>query len=389
MKINGWIKNRITAFIVLSCLALSSSALAESDASTSNLEQLEQAVQSLKDSAHETHASAKNWQALESFQDQIWRAMALDPAPGALVPVAQVPKNLFAAELNESLSNQLEELKKSNFPKEIRAQFEFDHYIQIAQQIVDFRKGRQFPQARAIAKRGTLDAAFQTLVKKIEQNSEQEGTIVTQNVTATQVQQFANLVKNLKEEAQTQNKDTAKKDVFTNGTQFIWYAVAAMFGFLMGIAAYRMNPDFFQKFLDQESTAPTATTHTASGAPKLDYARWLKEFEEILSRLKSSQLSHERRIEDVVHNSEKVSQHALALYADARIKNEANLEFRMSTLLREIQHTFEQSQKLQAGDRAHINLMLEHCLKLCDGIESNAIHFDRQKLVEPPHMRTA
>lgn len=386
MKINGWI-NRFIAVVAVAGLFLTTQVLADAETGSS-LEQLDQAIQTIKDSQNETHGAAANWAELEKFQDQLWRAMALDPAPGALVPVAQVPKNLFAAELNEDLERQLENLKKSTFPKEMRAQFEFDQYLQLAEQIVQFRKGRQFPQARAIAKRGTLDATFQTLVKKIAQGSEGE-SVATHQVTATQIQKLSSLIKDAREEIQSQVKETNKKDVFANGNQFIWYAVAAMFGFLMGIAAYRMNPDFFQKFLDQESIAPTTTTHTASGAPKLDYARWLKEFEEILSRLKSSQLSHERRIEDVVHNSEKVSQHALALYADARIKNEANLEFRMSTLLREIQHTFEQSQKLQAGDRAHINLMLEHCLKLCDGIESNSIHFDRHKLVEPPHMRSA
>lgn len=390
MKINGWIKKFIASLAVAG-LFLTTQALAETNTVDANVDQLEKAVQSLKDSSTSAPATASvaGWPTLENFQKQIWRAMALDPAPGALVPVAQVPKNLFAAELNQELSQQLEELKKSGLPKEMRAQFEFDQYIGIAEKIVEHRMSRQFPQARAIAKRGTLDNAYQALIKKIAHTTEAEGTNQNREVTPAQVQEISSLVKTLKEELHSQTRDAAKKDLFGNGNQFVWYAVAAMFGFLMGLAAYRMNPDFFQKFLDQESTAPTATTHTASGAPKLDYARWLKEFEEILSRLKSSQMSHERRIEDVVHNSEKVSQHALALYADARIKNEANLEFRMSTLLREIQHTFEQSRKLQAGDRAHINLMLEHCLKLCDGIETNSILFDRQKLVEPPHMRAS
>jgi hypothetical protein len=384
MKINGWISSLVVAGLITA-----GAARAETQGVDENLEQLEQSLQQLKDSNQETQAvkSSFKWVELERFQDGIWRAMALDPTPIAPVPVNQVPKNLFAAELNQDLSHQLEELKKSPLPKDLRAQFEFDQYIELAGKIVEMRQSRQFPQARAIAKRGTLDTAYQGLIKKIAQNADSQWAV--KQVQSPEVQQMTTLVQTIKEQLHQQTRDTQKKEVFGNGNQFVWYAIAAMFGFLMGIAGYRMNPDFFSKFLDQGSTAPTATTHTASGAPKLDYARWLKEFEEILSRLKSTQLTHERRIEDIVHNSEKVSQHALALYADARIKNEANLEFRMSTLLREIQHTFEQSQKLQAGDRAHVNLMLEHCLKLCDGIETNSILFDRNKLVEPPNMRVS
>jgi hypothetical protein len=124
------------------------------------------------------------------------------------------------------------------------------------------------------------------------------------------------------------------------------------------------------------SNAPTATTHSV-GAAKLDYARWLREFEEILSRLKSSQMTLERRIEDIVQNSEKISQQSLSLYADPRIKNEANLEYRMSTLIREAQHQLDQGQRLRSGDRVQINLMLEHCVKLCDAFEGDQIHYDR------------
>jgi hypothetical protein len=382
MKINGWIK-----IVVVTVLLASSPVKAEIQSVGENLDQLDTAIQSLKDANPDSQTKADfKWVELENFQDQIWKAMALDPTPVNPVPVNQVPKNLFSAELNQDLVHQLDALKKSPLPKELRVQFEFDQYIDIATRVLNLRKIRQFPQARAIAKRGTLDSFYLALIHKISQNADAEWSGKSEK---TQIQQISTLVQNLKAQIDNQNKGSIKKELFGTGGQFIWVAIAAMFGFLMGIAAYRLNPDFFQKFLDQGSTAPTATTHTASGAPKLDYARWLKEFEEILSRLKSTQLTHERRIEDIVHNSEKVSHHALSLYADARIKNEANLEFRMSTLLREIQHTFDQSQKLQAGDRAHVNLMLEHCLKLCDGIESNSIYFDRAKLVEPPTMRIA
>ena len=230
---------------------------------------------------------------------------------------------------------------------------------------------RQFPTARSIGKRGTLDAYYQPLVKKFGV----ESSALNSESAIPALTQVSDITKTLREQMESGTKITSKKDVFANGNQFIWFMIAAFFGLFVGIFAYRFNPNFFHKFVNSfDSNTPAATTHSSGN--KLDYARWLRDFEEILSRLKSTQQSHERRIEDIVHNSEKISQHALSLYADARIKNEANLEYRMSTLVREIQNQFDQSQKLQAGDRAQINVMLEHCLGLCDAVENQAVHCD-------------
>jgi len=117
-----------------------------------------------------------------------------------------------------------------------------------------------------------------------------------------------------------------------------------------------------------DSTA-TAATHTH----QLNYARWLSEFEGLLSKLKASQFTHERRIEEVYKHSEKLSQYAAALCADPRIKSEVNLEFRMTNLLRELHQQLEQASELKTGDRAQIHLTLEHCLKLCDAVESGGV----------------
>jgi hypothetical protein len=137
-----------------------------------------------------------------------------------------------------------------------------------------------------------------------------------------------------------------------------------------------------------DSAGPSATTHSG-GTQKLDYARWLREFEEILSRLKSSQLSHERRIEDLVGTSERVAQQLISLSSDARIKNEANLEYRFSSIIKGLQGQLDLGQKLQGGDRVQINVMLEHCLKLCDAIEAGSIHYDRNRPSDPPAMKSA
>jgi len=61
----------------------------------------------------------------------------------------------------------------------------------------------------------------------------------------------------------------------------------------------------------------------------------------------------------------------------------------MSALVREVQAQFDQSHRLQAGERAQINVMLEHCLSLCDAIETNAIEVDPKQLAEPQHMTRA
>jgi hypothetical protein len=312
---------------------------------------------------------------LEKFQGKLWRAMALDPGPVTLVPPAQVPKELFANELNVELSKLLDDVGHLNVPKS--AQADYDKYVSAARQILAFRQHRQFPQARAIAKRGTLDDAFQSLITKFPHESESGTKIDLSPLKAT--------VSNLKSQLSAPSpKDAQKKDLFAHGNQFVWYAIAAVLGFFFGIAGYRMNPDFFHKFLSSsDSIVPTATTHSVD--TKLDYTRWLKEFEEILTRLKTSQLTHERRIEDLVQTSEKMSQQALSLYADARIKNEANLEHRMSTLLRAVHHSMDQGHKLQSGDRIQVNVMLEHCLRLCDGIESGSIQLNRAEMHNLEH----
>jgi hypothetical protein len=343
--------------------------------------QLEKAIQTAKDSgSHSDSHAGSNWHELEHFQASLWRAMALDPSPLAAVPVKEVPKELFAVELNQDLRQQFAELKKSSLPKQAKAETEFNQYASTVEQVLKFREARQFPLARAIAKRGILDGDFKPLLQKV-------GSTKDTHSGAPQLSHIEEAVVSLKE--QIYPKDAQKRDLFSNGNNFVWFTVVAFLGFFIGIFGQRIHPNFFQRFVDTiDSSVPTATTHSG-GTNTLDYARWLKELEEILSRLKTSQVGHERRIEDLVQNSDKMAQQAIALASDARIKNEANLEFRMSALVKGLKSQIEQGQKLQAGDRIQINVMLEHCLKLCDAIEAGAIHYDRTRPIEPPSIKTA
>ena len=376
MKIKGWIA--ITALLALNLTATAHAAEASNTPLQETFSHLEKAIQNTKTSASGASRSAR-WSELEHFQTSLWRAMALDPSSVATVPVNEVPKNLFANEINDDLAKQLEDLKKSSKPKEFGVEAEFSQYLSTVQNILSLRKARQFPQARAIAKRGILDNRFDPLAKKFSD----EGTFDPKEAWA----EIEAETRNVKE--QIESRDSFKTNVFGGSNPFVWYAVCALAGFLFGIAGIRIHPDFFRKFAETlDFTTPSATTHSG-GVRKLDYAQWLREFEEILSRLKSSQLSHERRIEDLVSTSEKISQQLYSLASDSRIKSEANLEFRMSSVVKGMQSQIDLGQRLQGGDRVQINLMLEHCLNLCDAIENGRVHFDGLRNLDPPAMKTA
>jgi hypothetical protein len=370
MKINGWIV--IAAIVIAGTASRSLGADSQTAELQESFAELERAIQATKETS--TQERKLHWPEIEHFQSDLWRAMALDPSVIAPVPANEVPKELFAAELNAALHGKLEEIKKSPLPKQWGVEAEFSQYLVTVQEIMNLRKGRLFPQARAIAKRGVLDKKFEPISKKIAPVTPQ--STAAQGSTWTAVEES---MKSMKDAVQT--RDSSKREFFGAGNggsnNFFWVFGVALFGFLLGVGATRLSPGFFQKVSSNlQTTVPSATTHSA-GTQQLDYARWLKEFEEILIRLKSTQLSHERRIEDIVVNSEKIAQQLNGLASDARIKNEASLEYRMGSVLRAMHGQFELSQKLQGGDRAQINVMLEHCLSLCDAIEAGSLNLEQ------------
>ncbi len=346
-----------------------------------NLDQAFDALdKSIKEGKEGTLSQLSRWKELEQFQTALWRAMALDPTPGAAVPVSEVPKELFAAELNLELKTQWENLQKSPLPKQTGSEAEFKQYAATVSQILTFRENRQFPLARAIAKRGILDHDFKPLLNRIQSPKEAGGS----NASWARVEDGLKTLRDL-----VLPKDPQKRELFTNGNQFIWYAVVAFLGFFVGVIGIRVKPDFFQRFADTIETATPPHSTGKHGGSTLDYSKWLKELEEILSRLRSSQIGHERRIEDMVQQADQMVQQAGGLAADARIKNEPNLEFRVGSLLKQLRGQMEHAQKLKAGDRVQVTVMMEHCLKLCDAIEAGAIHYDRTKPSEPPVIKSA
>jgi hypothetical protein len=345
---------------------------------------LDQAFEALEKSIKEgkegTLSQLSRWKELEQFQTALWRAMALDPTPGAAVPVSEVPKELFAVELNLDLKTQWENLEKSPLPKQTGSEAEFKQYAATVSQILTFRENRQFPLARAIAKRGILDHDYKPLLNRIQSPKEAGGSQSSWSRVEDGLKSVRDLVL---------PKDPQKRELFNNGNQFIWFTVVAFLGFFVGVVGIRIRPDFFQRFADTIETATPAHPAGKSGHSALDYSKWLKELEEILNRLRSSQIGHERRIEDMVHQADQMVQQAGGLAADARIKNEPNLEFRVGSLLKQLRGQMEHAQKLKAGDRVQITVMMEHCLKLCDAIEAGAIHYDRTKPSEPPVIKSA
>lgn len=372
MKFKGW--------IIAGLVSVAFSATALSAVSNVSEKDVDDAIQTLK---HNSEHTDSVWPELEKFQASLWKAMALDPGPITVVPVKLVPKELFAEELTTDLSQQLEAIKQSNLPKTLSAQYEFEQYLFTVRKIIAHRISRQFPQARAYAKRGTLDEQYSKLLKKMKSNS----TSSNVNAQAEAVQKVESYFQAINEHKTAVEN---KKQPFLNGNQFIWAALIALIGFAIGITAIKMNPEFFEKHIlskvhEQFSDTAPAATHTN----RLNYARWLREFEELLAKLKATQITHERRIEEVYKHSEKLNQFATALCSDARIKSEANLEFRMSNLLRELHQQLEQTNELKSGDRAQIHVTLEHCLKLCDAIEAGGIDYHPQQTVQPPQIKQA
>jgi len=382
MKITDWI---IIGIIMIAGsastgLAAGLAADAQSPGLHESFSKLEKAIQSTKETTVRKSSNQGRWPELEHFQSQLWRAMALDPSAIAAVPVNEVPKELFANELNQDLETRLTALRKSPLPKELGIEAEFSQYLGVVHTILSLRKARRFPEARAIAKRGTLDQRFDPVLKKINDG----------DARIAPVDPWSEVDEHLKTTKEAMGvKEGWKKEIFTTGNSFIWYALVAIFGFMLGLAGIGRHPKIFNRIFDGVTpSVPTATTHNSSGT-RLDYAQWLSEFEEILSRLKSSQLSHERRIEDLVTQSDRIAQQIVALSSDTRIKNEANLEYRMGAIVRNIQHQVELGQKMQTGDRAQINTMLEHCLALCDAIENNAVHYERERAEAPSALKSA
>lgn len=389
MKINGWIILGLLVSVIASSRSLASEEWIE------EIGLVEQALSSLSRVPASTSTSQQStWKELNEFQTRLWRAMALDPAYRALVPVSQVPRELFSAELTADLQERFSALKRSSIPQNAQAQSEFDRYASTVASILSLRAVRRFPESRASAKRGTLGQHFEELNSRLTQSPQVKSYPIS--VSQHEIQTLIKRMQTIKAGAKNAVQASNKHNIFQNGTQFVWIMMIAIAGFFLGLAGSRFSPENIQETLRKglkqikqapqvlaqvhqssapqeekqfSETPPGTTTHTQS----LDYARWLMELEEILTRLKSSQVTHERRIEEIVHNSGKMSQFALSLYADARIKNEANLEFRMSSLLREIQQQYEQGQHLQSGGRVQFNSILEHCLKLCDAVETNSV----------------
>jgi hypothetical protein len=372
MKFKGWFISGLVTVVALGATALSAT-------SGNDEKEITEALKQLRKSPS---APASGWPELEKFQFSLWKSMALDPAATTLVPVKLVPKELFAEELTTDLNQQLEVIKQSEFPKNVKAQAEFEQYLKTVRAILGFRIARNFPQARAIAKRGTLDEHYFKLMKKINGTSVASGSFASNEEALHKIENYLQAVKESKPQVQSQTD--AKKSPFTNGNQFIWAALIALIGFAFGITAIRMSPEFFEKFISSNITDKftDSTANAATHTNQLNYARWLSEFEGLLSKLKATQLTHERRIEEVYKHSEKLSQFASALCADPRIKSEVNLEFRMTNLLRELHQQLDQAGELKSGDRAQIHLTLEHCLKLCDAIESGGVVYKRENQPE-------
>jgi hypothetical protein len=385
MRIKEWIATGILASLAMASPSLGVSTDTGTETVYNMDEQDDPAAQAtlapikaLEEAVAKTEALAENlpetastrWPELHALQGQLWKAMALDPTFPVLVPPAEVPKSLFANQLNLEITTTLEALKKTAIVRGFDTFAEYKTYLATVEEILKHRNVRNFPQARAIAKRGTLDSQFQLLDQKIGVADPIKPDLIKS------IQGIQQQAQSIQSHQFDQQRETQKKNLFGGNSALLWVMLATLVGFFFGIAAYRISPDFFHRHFHQALGGPSDSQHrplTEQPKTHLNYEEWLRVLEEQLIRFKNSQLHQEKRITEVVQASERVTQQALNLYADARIKSEANLEMRMANLLKETQYQFEQSQRLAQTDRIQIKALLDHCLQLCDAIEGNGV----------------
>ena len=100
------------------------------------------------------------------FQFYMWRSFAFDP-DGAKVPKSEGPA-LTASQVTEDLENRFFLIKTASWHIQQGVSDEFNNYIAVCEEIVELRKKRLYADARAIARRGELEQAYQRLSDAIE-----------------------------------------------------------------------------------------------------------------------------------------------------------------------------------------------------------------------------
>jgi hypothetical protein len=111
-----------------------------------------------------------SWDELEHFENQIWRAMALDPAR---LDSKEIPEGLDPVEITHQLRVSLGHLKASRSVAEsYRAAREFDDYVNLCDEIIGLREKALYRQARLVAKKGLLEENFQKLSSALESEAQ-------------------------------------------------------------------------------------------------------------------------------------------------------------------------------------------------------------------------
>jgi hypothetical protein len=300
------------------------------------------------------------WDLLEAFQANLFRSMAMDPGPGT-APPSEVPGHLFAAALSEKLQQQFEQLRQSDVAATLGVQDEFSTYMEAASQILALRAGRKFPEARNIAKRGTLGTAFQALTASINTKR----TMVQTATDFTGQQNVLKLAEQLSK-IETMVSDANQASPFAGGSRFTGFALCLAIGLAIGLAARGKLLSFTQK----DSKPQASALSNQAAAASFDYSSWLSEFEVVLARVRNSQQGLDRRAAELQTNSERLSQLALALYASPRTQEDPELEYRVSNILREAQKTLEAAKKVATHEKIPVQDVVLHSLKICDHMES-------------------
>lgn len=362
--LNGFTLKLLCALLIVSSAGAAITNEPNPIATETSAQQAIRELQEAHDALEEWNApSTPHWSELEAFHQSLWRAMALDPTQPVIVPASEVPKALYSNVLTAELEKQLQAAKISPMGISQQDSAEWKAYLATAEEILKYRQERDFPEARAIAKRGKLDQDWKALIQKLETPDSPKSSVLEKISSSLSAIEALDQQQSIE-----QASEKSKNKLWQNLTFGFWALATALgfgLGFLFKTVSHRLIPR------RRDLTAPTQ--NQKSEKPVLDYSSWLQELETQLTRYKTIQMAQERRLIEILRTNERLVQQAKSLHADARIQNEANLELRTGVLVRDIEFQWDQSQKLAAQEKTSVTPVIEHCLQLCDAIEADQI----------------
>jgi hypothetical protein len=250
------------------------------------------------------------WTELESFHQDLWRAMALDPG---IVSIDQVPDALQSKNLSEKLERKFEDLSNSVLIQKYGLEQPFAEYVDVVSQILALRREQKFINARAIAKKGLLDNAYHSLISALNDAQQSDEGMVLPMMSAETERKLKDVLSQMASNltppsvssskkadsaasvgsgavadtthpvaavAQAESTNTASAPAKTSSPRYSLSALWAILGFLLGIP---FGAVFYRAILADPSIIGIASGGAKAGHPafeQFDFAQWLRGFRE-------------------------------------------------------------------------------------------------------------